>query len=204
MLLATPLLGKSDLIADVRVAVRTAFGAMPPPEDTTTTETEHATANPDGEVPVPADPFPLLSSSTPPPAVSPLADTDGRPPADALAALESELLAVLELLLKSLSLPYSTELGLPSLSAGLLLLIAHQAGETAAGRDRRTVTRHDLRNERSDLFNGLCAVLGRLSPALMAARPWGLPITSTVQVGRLMGKERGLECLDWAGNHRSG
>ena len=65
-----------------------------------------------------------------------------RLPATALAALEEELVSVLELLLKSLSLPYSSDLGLAALSAPLLLLISHRAGEAAAGTDTRRVSRY--------------------------------------------------------------
>lgn len=128
------------------------------------------------------DPFPSMDSTPATLPAATVAEDDGLLPSDTVAALEDELVAVLELLLKSLSLPYSPELGLPALSAALLLLIAHQAGVVGAGRDGGSVSRHSLRNERSDLFNGLCAILGRLSPALMAKRPWGLPLVSTVKV----------------------
>ena len=107
MLLATPLRGVADLVADVHTAVEAAFG----------------------------------------PCV--VGDGDGFP-AEAASALEEEGVAVLQLLLKSLSLSYSPELGLAPLLAPLLLLVAHGAGSAALEAGGGSVTREALRGQRSD------------------------------------------------------
>jgi len=65
--------------------------------------------------------------------------------------------AVLQLLLKSLSLAYSPELGLAPLLAPLLLLVAHGAGSAALEAGGGSVTREALREQRSDTSSAACA-----------------------------------------------